>query len=50
MKDFFGKARLSQRDMLRAFGGDVLHDGSWIIPLNDVTTVPVLDSFMKRNK
>jgi hypothetical protein len=33
--------------VLRKFGGDVLSDGTFIIPLNDLTTLPVLDALMR---
>jgi len=36
--------------VIRAFGGDVYPDGSFIIPLNDLTTLPVLDALMRDSK
>jgi hypothetical protein len=36
--------------VLRKFGDDVYDDGSFVIPLNDVTTIPVLDALLRSSK
>ncbi len=47
MKELFGKAKMSQKDIFRIFGGELHDDGTWTMPLNDLTTLPVLDALMR---